>query len=134
MRTDSKAWGAALDTLIRAAIDSFASSSGRMLDSTPTMIYESSVGTPGTFDCEVTGGALRCIVFASRKPKPAVERFEKLVQIVRDWLPVGWTSIERTETTAGDRTFLAQDGMNGTLLTLALRATQVYFLAKRSPV
>src|SRR5687767_3085964 len=33
MRTDPRAWAAALDTLIRAAQDSFASSSGRVLDS-----------------------------------------------------------------------------------------------------
>jgi hypothetical protein len=45
--------------------------------------------TPGTYDCEVISGALRCMVFASRKPKPARERFEKLVQIVRASLPVG---------------------------------------------
>ncbi len=132
MRTDPKAWAASLDTLLRAAADSFASSSGRVLDSTPNMVYETSVGTPGTFDCEVTGGALRCVVFASRKPKPAEERFDRLVQIIRAWLPVGWSSLERPG--GGGRTFLAQDGMTGTLLTLALSGTRVYFLVKRVPV
>jgi len=82
----------------------------------------------------VTGGALRCMVFASRKPKPAGERFEKLVQIIRGWLPVGWTSVERAGTSAGEWTFLAQDGMTGTLLTLAASGTRVYFLVKRTPV
>jgi hypothetical protein len=134
MRTDPKAWAAALDTLIRGAQDSFASSSGRVLDSTPVMVYESAVGTPGTYDCEVSGGALRCVVFASRKPKPAGERFDKLVRIIRGWLPVGWTSIERAGSKEGERTFLAQDGMTGTLLTLAVSGTRVYFLVKRTPV
>jgi hypothetical protein len=134
MRTDPKAWAAALNTLIRAAQDSFASSSGPVVDSTAVpVVYESAIGTPGTFDCEVAGGALRCLVFASRQPKPAEKRFDKLVQIIRSWLPVGWTSIRRTGTNAGDRTFLAQDGMTGTLLTLAVRGTQVYFLMKRAP-
>jgi hypothetical protein len=134
MRTDTKAWAAALDTLIRAAQDSFASHSGRVLDSTPNMAYESSVGTPGTYDCEVITGALRCMVFASRKPKPARERFKKLVQIVRGSLPVGWTSIERAGANAGERMFLAQDGMTGTLVSLLIRGARVYFLMKRTPV
>lgn len=134
MRTDPKAWAVALDTLVRAALDSFASSSGRVLDSTPSMVYESSVGSPGTYDCEVTGGTLRCLVFASRKPKPAGERFERLVDIIRGWLPVGWTSVERAGASAGERTFLAQDGMTGTLLTLVVRKTRVYFLVTRTSV
>jgi hypothetical protein len=134
IRTDPKAWAAALDTVIRAAADSFASSSGRVLESTPNMVYESAVGTPGTFDCEVTGGTLRCVVFASRKPKPAGERFDRLVQILRAWLPVGWTWLERPGATGGDRTFLAQDGTTGTLLTLAVSGTRVYFLVKQVPV
>jgi hypothetical protein len=135
VRTDLKAWAAALDTLIRAAQDSFASSSGRVLDSTGTaVVYESAVGTPGTFDCEVTAGTLRCMVFASRKPKPAAERFDQLVKILRLWLPVGWTSMERPATPTTARSFLAQDGMTGTLLTLLDRGDRIYFLVKRTPV
>ena len=135
MRTDSKAWARALDTLILAAQDSFASSRGRVVDSTSIgLVYESSIGTPGTFDCEVVGGALRCMVFASRKPNPAKDRFERLTKILRAWLPVGWTSVERAATSRGERSFLAQDGMTGTLLSLLLSGPRVYFLVKRVPV
>jgi len=135
LRTDPKAWAASLDTVVRAAQDSFASSSGRVLDSTaPAVVYESAVGTPGTFDCEVAGGTLRCIVFASRKPGPAVDRFERLTRIVRAWLPVGWTSVERAGTAAAGRSFLAQDGMTGTLLTLLVSGNRVYLLVKRTSV
>ncbi len=135
VRTDPRAWAAALDTLVRAAQDSFASSSGRVLDSTASAwVYESAVGTPGTFDCEVTSGTLRCIVFAARKPAAAADRFEELVKIVRRWLPVGWTWMERAATPTTARSFLAQDGMTGTLLTLLERDNRVYFLLKRTAV
>jgi hypothetical protein len=43
-------------------------------------------------------------------------------------------SIERTGPKAGDRTFLAQGGMTGTLLTLAVSGARVYFLVKRTPL
>ena len=135
MRTDPKAWAAALDTITRAAQDSFASSSGRVLDSAGTsVVYESAVGTPGTFDCEVSAGTLRCIVFASRKPRPAMERFEQLTKIVRRWLPVGWTSMARADSTTAARSFLAQDGVTGTLFTLLVTGNRVYFLVKRASV
>jgi hypothetical protein len=74
------------------------------------------------------------VVFATRKPRPAGEPFEKLVEMIRGWLSVGWTSMKRAGTNAGERTFLAQDRMTGTLLTLAVSGPQVYFLVKRTPV
>jgi hypothetical protein len=135
VRTDQAAWTAALQSLVRAARDSFALSRGRVLDSTASgVIYESLLNTPGTFDCEVIGAAVRCMVFAARKSGPAEDRFERLVRIVRSWLPVGWSSVERVTPDGRGRTFLAQDGMTGTLLSLALSGSRVYFLVKRAPV
>jgi hypothetical protein len=136
VRTDPKAWAEALKALVRAAQDSFATQRGRMLDSTSAdTVYESPLDAPGTYDCEVINGAMRCIVFAAKKPGPAEDRFERLVKIVRSWLPVGWTSVKRVAPDGRERTFLAQDGMTGTLLTLLLtRTSRVYLLVKRVPV
>lgn len=118
-----------------AAQDSFATQRGRMLDSTLETVYESLLDAPGTFDCEVVGPTLRCMVFAAKKPGPAEDRFERLVKIVRSWLPVGWTWVKRVAADGRERTFLAQEGMTGTLLTLVLaRSSRVYLLVKRVPV
>jgi hypothetical protein len=136
VRTDPKAWAQALNALIPAAQDSFAAQRGRMLDSTSAdTVYESLLDAPGTYDCEVVGAAVRCMVFAARKPGPAEDRFERLVEIARSWLPVGWTSVKQVTPDGRERTFLAQDGMTGTLLTLLLtRSSRVYLLVKRVPV
>jgi hypothetical protein len=68
-------------------------------------------------------------------PGPAEDRFERLVKIVRQWLPVGWTSMKQVSPDGRERTFLAQDGMTGTLVTLALtRTSRVYLLVKRTPI
>jgi hypothetical protein len=135
VRTDQKAWTTALEAFVRASQDSFVTKRGRVLDSTSSdTVYESLLDAPGTFDCEVIKAALRCVVFAARKPKPAEGRFERLVKIVRSWLPVGWTFVEQGSAGGHERSFLAQDGMNGTLVTLALSGTRVYLLVKRAPV
>jgi hypothetical protein len=73
-------------------------------------------------------------VFAARKPGPAEDRFERLVRIVRSWLPIGWTSMKRVAPDGRERTFLARDGMTGTLITLLLSRSRVHFLVKRTPV
>jgi hypothetical protein len=135
VRTDPRAWAAALDTVTRESGDSFAERRGRLLDSVATpLVYEALVDLPGTYDCEVVGIALRCPVFAARKAPAAVERYRKLVAIVRAWLPVGWTATERSAGEGGGRTFLAQDGLRGTLITVAQSGARVYVLVKRAPV
>src|SRR5438034_203314 len=50
VRTDAKAWAAALDTVVVAARDSFSSRRGRLLDaqSTPE-VYEALLDLPGTY-------------------------------------------------------------------------------------
>ena len=132
LRTDPAAWAAAMDTLLRAAPDDFQSSRGRLIDSVGSNpVYESKYGAPGTFDCEVVGAAVRCLVFASREPKPAEQRYTRLLGILRRWLPEGWTSTERSE---GDsRVWLAQDGRTGMLVSLARAGARVHFLVKRAP-
>lgn len=135
IRTDAKAWAAAFDTVTLAAQDSFAARRGRLLDSTSTpQVFEALVDVPGTYDCEVVGGALRCPVFAARKDGPAEKRYEELVKITRAWLPVGWTSTEQVGGDGKSRTFLAQDGLTGALITWAYAGTRVYLLVKRAPV
>ena len=59
---------------------------------------------------------------------------EELVKITRAWLPVGWTSTEQVGGDGKSRTFLAQDGLTGALITWAYAGTRVYLLVKRAPV
>jgi hypothetical protein len=136
VRTDPKAWAEALDALVRAAQDSFESNRGRVLDTSAIgVVYESTLDAPGIYDCELVGAALRCLAFVAKKPGPAEDRFERLVKILRDWLPVGWTSLKQISPDGRERAFLAQDGMTGTLVSLALsRASRIYLLVKRAPV
>jgi len=132
VRTDRKAWAAALHAMIRAGADGFAGSRGPVVDSVRgAPVYASLLDVPGTYDCEIVGAAVRCMLFASRKPSPAVERYEALVKLVRDWLPAGWSAVERRSEDGAARTFLAQNGMDGTLLTLAQNGARVHFLLQR---
>jgi hypothetical protein len=134
VRTDPKAWAESLDLHTRATRDSFALQRGRLIDSTTgPPVYESTLNAPGTSDCELIGEAVRCLTFVSKKPGPAEDRFERLVEIIRSWLPVGWTSIKQVSPDGRERTFLAQDGMTGTLVTLALtRSSRIYLLVKQA--
>ena len=105
VRTDPRAWAATLDTVITALQDGFTTRRGRLLDSTSVPpVYEALLDVPGTYDCEILGAALRCMVFAARKDGPAARRYEQLVKILQAWLPSSWTS------------------------------TRVYLLVKRTPV
>jgi hypothetical protein len=114
IRTDAKAWAAALDTAVIAAQDSFIAYRGRLLDSTSTPpVFEALLDVPGTYDCEVVGGALRCMVFAARKDGAAKKRYQQLVKILRSWLPSGWTFAERVGEAGKTRTFQAQDALTG---------------------
>jgi hypothetical protein len=134
VRTDHKAWATALDTVVSAAQDSFAGRRGRLLDSTsasPT--FEALVDVPGTYDCEVVGAALRCMVFAARKDNAAKERYGRLLKIIRAWLSRTWTSTERNADDGKGGAFLAQDALTGTLISLAWNNARVYLVVKRVP-
>ena len=52
----------------------------------------------------------------------------------RSWLPLGWTSTEQLAQDGKSRTFLAQDGLTGTLITWRRTGARVYLLVKRLPV
>ena len=135
IRTDTKAWAAALDTVVSAVQDSFAARRGRLLDSTSAPpVFEALLDVPGTYDCEIVGGALRCTVFAVRKDSAAEKRYQQLVKIFRAWLPSGWTFTEQLGDSGKTRTFLAQDGLTGALITWAWTGARVYLLVKRVPV
>jgi hypothetical protein len=135
VRTNAKAWAATLDTLVVAAQDSFATRRGRLVDSSSTPpVFEALLDVPGTYDCEIVGGAFRCMVFAARKDGAAEKRYQQLVKILHAWLPVGWTSTEQLGANGKDRTFLAQDSRTGTLITWACAGARVYLLVKRAPV
>lgn len=134
-RTDQRAWTEALQRLVLAARKGFVSSRGGVLDSSSTgVIYESLLDPPGTFDCEVIAAAVRCTLFAAPKVGPAEKQYKRLVKLVRAWLPLGWTSVERAAPREQERTFLARDEMTGTLLSLVQSGARVYFLLKRAPV
>jgi hypothetical protein len=82
--------------VVSAAQDSFTARRGRLLDSTSTPpVFEALLDVPGTYDCEIVGGALRCMVFAAQKDGAAEQRYQQLVKILRAWLPSGWTSAEQ---------------------------------------
>ena len=118
-----------------AAQDGFTTRRGRLLDSTGTpLVFEALIDVPGTYDCEVVGVALRCMVFAARKDGAAEKRYRELVKILQAWVPSGWTSTERLGDDGKSRTFLAQDALTGTLITWACAGARVYLLVKRAPV
>jgi hypothetical protein len=132
IRTDRSAWRTALDAMLGASADGFVGSRGRVVDSLDgSPIYESRLDVPGTYDCEVVGAAVRCMVFASRKTGPAVDRYKKLKDIVEDWLSPGWTKEERTSEVDASHTFLAQDGRTGTLVSIAQNGPRIHFLMKQ---
>lgn len=82
-----------------AVQDSFTARRGRLLDSTSTpSVFEALVDVPGTYDCEIVGVTLRCMVFAARKDGAAEKRYQQLVKILRAWLPGGpsWSSSATT--------------------------------------
>jgi hypothetical protein len=137
IRTDRKAWATALDAFVSASADSFVTSRGRVVDSTETgHLYESLLDAPGTYDCEIVGPAVRCMVFAARKPGAAKGRFEELEKIIHNWLPPGWTAIDEATPPAGiTRRYLAEDGSTGTLVALMLtQDARVFLVVRRTAV
>lgn len=134
-RTSAAAWARALDEFVRASRDGFIRSRGLMLDAAPgPPVYESLVDAPGTYDCEVVGPVTRCPVFAGRKPGPARKRFDRLVRVIRDWLPAGWISIMRPGEEDAGHTFFAHDAATGTLITLVQRGPRLQLLVRRAPI
>jgi hypothetical protein len=132
-RKNPSIWAAALDTLVAAARQDFATRRGRMLDSSGvTPVYEALVDVPETYDCEVIGEALRCVFFSARKSRAAAGRYRTLTRMLESWLPRRWTSAEQVSTDPDRRrVWVARDLDTHTLLTLTLARTQVYLFCKR---
>jgi hypothetical protein len=132
-RKDPSAWAAALDSLVVAARQDFATSRGRVVDSSGvTPIYQSLIDVPGTYDCEISGDAMRCLFFSARKSRAAAGRYRTVTRMLESWLPRTWTSAEQL---SGDpdrrRVWVARDLDTHTMITLTLSRTQVYLFAKR---
>lgn len=132
-RTDQAAWDTALTALTMAASSGFHDIQGARIPDAPSEVYETTQGTPGTYDCELLQPpAVRCMVFVARKEKAANKRFEDLNAIIHNWLSPDWTSTEPSPPPPGlARALLAQDGREGTVVVLGLTTdARVYFLVK----
>lgn len=131
--TNGHRWSEALDRLMAASADSFASITGSWLARTwAGDIREATVDLPGTFDCEIRPPrSFVCLLMAAESEKPAQRRFQDIRRIVQGWLPSDWTHADRATTTSLAELFLAQSSSNGTFLAL-VRTTgdRVYFVAR----
>jgi len=133
LRTDETAWDSALTLLTTAAEVQFRDVQGPRIPDASGQVYETTVGTPGTFDCELLQPpAVRCMLLKTRKEKAAEKRFEELEQIIRRWLSADWTSTDPSPAPGGlMRAFIAQNGSEGTTVVLGLTPdARVYFLVK----
>lgn len=120
-RTNKGAWRLALDSLVGAIPDSLHALRGQRMPEVPGEHYESLLDLPGVFDCELlTQDVFRCPIFASPSGRMAGGRFKDVMKILREWLPATWTSAEQRPGTYILRQFLAEDGMTGARITLAL--------------
>jgi hypothetical protein len=122
IKTDRRAWAAALARFIEAGADSFASIRGQAVPTPASRsgVHESLADLPGAYDCEVTvGHRVRCTIFAAREGDRVAERFGELARIIPGALPDGWTSREAREPSAGAlRELVAEDTVSGLQLSL----------------
>jgi len=128
VRTDPQAWAAALPPLIDAAQTGFVGIRGHELEAAQgrDSIWESTLGLPGTYDCEVMGTRrVRCGVFVSREQKPAVKRYQRLVEIISEWVPHAWASVEsEAPKPPFAKAHHFQDPATGVALSILLLATE----------
>ena len=133
IKTDRRAWAAALASLIEAGADSFTSIRGQGIPtpSSRSGLHESLVDLPGTYDCEITADpAVRCTVFAAKEGGRVADRFDELARIVPGALPASWTSREaRDRPEDVVRELTAEDSAVG--LSLSLVATPAHRIVFR---
>lgn len=122
IKTDRRAWAAALARFIEAGADNFASIRGQAVPTPASRsgVHESLADLPGTYDCEVVPGQrVRCTVFAARDGDRVAERFGALARIIPAALPAGWRSRQAHEPSPGGvRELVAGDTVSGLELTL----------------
>jgi hypothetical protein len=122
IKTDRRAWAAALARFVEAGADSFASIRGQAVPTPASRsgVYESLADLPGTYDCEITAGhRVRCTIFAARDADRVAERFGELARIIPAALPSTWTAREAREPAAGAvRELVAEDTVSGLELNL----------------
>lgn len=122
IKTDRRAWAAALARFIEAGADSFDSIRGQAVPTPASRsgVHESLADLPGTYDCEITAGNMvRCTIFAAREAGRVAERFAEVARIIPAVLPATWTSREARESSAGAvRELVAEDTASGLRLSL----------------
>ena len=139
LRTDREEWARALPLFREAARDGFSRIRGAELDppsATGPAVWESRLDLPGTYDCEVIGvQRVRCLIFISRKQRPAESRYERMTRLLDELLPADWPREENPSRVASlVRAFHARDPAAGTIVSLLLgRDAKVYFVVT-SPV
>lgn len=121
-RTNKRAWHAVLPQLEQAAADSFRPLRTGPLAEDPT-VSEAAVQLPGTYDCEIRhNGSYVCLIFAARDDGRVDRRFNRIVDILKEWLSPSWTSNTVAGSQPGQRNvFMAERADTGT--SIALLAT-----------
>ncbi|HEX7918160.1 MAG TPA: hypothetical protein VF454_02100 [Gemmatimonadales bacterium] len=129
-RTDKRQWRVALDSLVAGIPDSLHALVGQRMPEVPEVRHESLLDLPGVFDCEILPGDIfRCPLYATPSARMAEGRYKDVMRIIQEWLPTTWSSVEQRPGTYILRQFVAEDGMTGARITLALTDhKQVFFL------
>lgn len=120
-RTDPAKWRVALDSLVAGVPDSLARFVGQRMFEFTDLRYESRLDLPGIFDCELNPQrTFRCPVYTGTSQRRAKGRWEAIAKIIRDWLPPRWTVAETAPKGYVTEQLMAEDGMTGARITLAL--------------
>ena len=126
VKTDERAWAAALTAFTAASGDGFAGIQAQAIPPNgSTGRFETAIDLPGTYDCEISPEReVRCMVFAARDAKRTRNRHRALVKIIRRWLPPGWTADEELEPSDEGvaHNFVAEDRETGRRIALVATA------------
>ncbi len=127
-RTDDRLWRIALDSLVAAVPDTLTELVGQRMYDVPGERFESLLDLPGVFDCEIGDRRVfRCPIYSSPSERRAKGRFEDVEKIIRAWLPARWSAAEQTPGGYILRQLVAEDGMTGSRITLALTDHHIVF-------
>ncbi len=137
VQTDPDLWHRSLNLLELAGAHKFEQIRGPAIIEDPEGgFFESTLDLPGIFNCELTPDqSFQCLLFDGRSEKSAERHFEKIQQIVRQWVDDGWMTFERVDSRPAEaRRFVAQAIESGAMLTLiATKSHQVLFHYQAAP-